>query len=106
MPRMYGYIAMDRSMRMQAGVSLVMAGILIVWTGITFRQPLPRPLPDNLGINYNGFCSIAVMPISLFSASVFRCRNFIGNACVKLKSKMLPWHSSLLPSDTAYLLQI
>ena len=50
-----------------------MAAILIIWTAITFRQPLPRPLPDNLGINYNGFSSIAVMPISLFSASVFRC---------------------------------
>ena len=50
-----------------------MAAILIIWTAVTFRQPLPRPLPDNLGINYNGFSSIAVMPISLFSASVFRC---------------------------------
>jgi len=57
---------------MQAGVSLIMAAILIIWTAVTFRQPLPRPLPDNLGINYNGLSAIAVMPISLFSASVFR----------------------------------
>ncbi len=58
---------------MQAAVSLLMAAILIIWTAVTFRQPLPRPLPDNLGINYNGLSAIAVMPISLFSASVFRC---------------------------------
>ena len=83
MPRMmYGYMTIDGSVRMQAGVSLVMAGILIIWTGITFRQPLPRPLPDNLGINYNGFCSIAVMPISLFSVSVFRCLAFAGTPCM------------------------
>ena len=49
-----------------------MAAILIIWTAVTFRQPLPRPLPDNLGINYLGLSSIAVMPISLFSSSVFR----------------------------------
>ena len=92
---------------MQAGVSLVMAGILIVWTGITFRQPLPRPLPDNLGINYNGFCSIAVMPISLFSASVFRCLAFAETPCIMhIKSKMLPWHSCLPPLDATDLLQI
>ncbi len=58
---------------MQAAVSLLMAAILIIWTAVTFRQPLPRPLPDNLAINYNGLSAIAVMPISLFSASVFRC---------------------------------
>ena len=58
---------------MQAAVSIAMAAILVVWTAVTFRQPLPRPLPDNLGINYNGLSAIAVMPISLFSASVFRC---------------------------------
>ena len=57
---------------MQAAVSLLMAAILIIWTAVTFRQPLPRPLPDNLAINYNGLSAIAVMPISLFSASVFR----------------------------------
>ena len=78
-------MTIDGGMRMQAGVSLVMAGILIVWTGITFRQPLPRPLPDNLGINYNGFCSIAVMPISLFSASVFRCLAFAETPCINGK---------------------
>lgn len=59
-------------MCMQAALSLILAAILIIWTAVTFREPLPRPLPDNLGINYNGLSSIAVMPISLFSASVFR----------------------------------
>ena len=88
-------------MRMQAGVSLVMAGILIIWTAITFRQPLPRPLPDNLGINYSGFCSIAVMPISLFSASVFRCLAF-----QEIMYMLEPWHSILLPIDAINLLQI
>lgn len=52
----------------------MLAAILIIWTGVTFRGPLPQPLPDNLAINYEGLSSIAVMPISLFSASVFRCR--------------------------------
>ena len=56
----------------QAGISLLMAAILVIWTAVTFRQPLPRPLPDNLGVNYSGLSSIAVMPISLFSASIFR----------------------------------
>lgn len=56
----------------QAGISLLMAAILVIWTAATFRQPLPTPLPDNLGINYSGLSSIAVMPISLFSASIFR----------------------------------
>ena len=49
-----------------------MAAILIVWTAATFRGPLPRPLPSNLGINYSGLSSIAVMPISRVSSSVFR----------------------------------
>lgn len=62
----------ERHLVLQAGVSLIMAAILIIWTAVTFRQPLPRPLPDNLGINYLGLSSIAVMPISLFSSSVFR----------------------------------
>ena len=57
---------------MQAGISLLMAAILVIWTAATFRRPLPRPLPDNLGVNYSGLSSIAVMPISLFSASIFR----------------------------------
>ena len=56
----------------QAGISLLMAAILVIWTAVTFRQPLPTPLPDNLGVNYSGLSSIAVMPISLFSASIFR----------------------------------
>lgn len=65
---------------MQAAVSLLMAAILVIWTAVTFRQPLPRPLPDNLGINYNGLSAIAVMPISLFSASVFRCAVYARRA--------------------------
>jgi hypothetical protein len=60
---------------MQAGISLLTAAILVIWTAVTFRGPLPRPLPASLGINYNGLSSIAVMPISLFSASVFRWKS-------------------------------
>ncbi|KAK9917023.1 hypothetical protein WJX75_000095 [Coccomyxa subellipsoidea] len=55
----------------QAALGLTLAAILIIWTAVTFRGPLPRPLPDNLAINNEGLSSIAVMPISLFSASVF-----------------------------------
>ncbi|CAL8463678.1 g3212 [Coccomyxa elongata] len=55
----------------QAALGLTLAAILIIWTAVTFRGPLPRPLPDNLAINEAGLSSIAVMPISLFSASVF-----------------------------------
>lgn len=57
----------------QAALGLTLAAILVIWTAVTFRGPLPRPLPDNLAINNEGLSSIAVMPISLFSASVFRC---------------------------------
>jgi hypothetical protein len=45
--------------------------ILVIYVAVDFRRPLP-PLPDYLGPdNYNGLSAIAVMPISLISATIF-----------------------------------
>lgn len=45
--------------------------ILVIYVAVDFRNPLP-PVPHYLGPgNYNGLSSIAVMPISLISATIF-----------------------------------
>jgi hypothetical protein len=55
----------------QALLSVVVVLILVLYVAIDFRRPLP-PLPDYLGPdNYNGLSAIAVMPISLISATIF-----------------------------------
>ncbi|KAK9811347.1 hypothetical protein WJX72_002216 [[Myrmecia] bisecta] len=56
----------------QAVLSVILLAVLFIFVAVTFRQPLPHPLPSYLGpSNYSGLSSIAVMPISLASSTVF-----------------------------------
>lgn len=57
----------------QAAIAVILILVMSIYVAVTFRADLPRPLPTELsGSNYNGLASIAVMPISLACASVFR----------------------------------
>jgi hypothetical protein len=62
--------------------------VLFIFVAVTFRAPLPRPLPPNLAVNFYGLSSIADMPISLFSSTVFseamwqRCWATVDKKCV------------------------
>ncbi|KAK9797380.1 hypothetical protein WJX73_007847 [Symbiochloris irregularis] len=58
--------------QIQAVLSVVLILVMCIFVAVTFRKELPSPLPSNLsGDNYYGFASIAVLPISLASASVY-----------------------------------
>ena len=48
--------------------------VTAIYVAVTYRGPVQRPLPNYLlGNNEVGLSSIAVMPISLCCATVFRC---------------------------------
>ena len=60
------------TLQVQAFASLAMVAVLFIFVAATFRAPLPKPLTSDLsGLNFYGYSSIADMPISLFSATVF-----------------------------------
>ena len=59
------------SAQVQAFTSLLMVLVLFIFVAATFRAPLPTPLPANLRPNFYGYSAIAVMPVSLVSATVF-----------------------------------
>ena len=59
-------------LQVQAFASLAMVLVLFIFVCATFRAPLPRPLPVELrASNFAGLSSIAVMPISLVSATIY-----------------------------------
>lgn len=65
-----------------------MVAVLFIFVAATFRAPLPKPMPNYLsGLNFYGYSSIASMPISLFSATVFseamwqRCWATVDKRC-------------------------
>ena len=77
-----------------------MVAVLFIFVAVTFRAPLPKPLPNYLsGLNFYGYSSIASMPISLFSATVFseamwqRCW-----ATVDKRSVSLPCRAAFHPA--------
>lgn len=57
--------------QVQAFAAIFMVLVLFIFVAATFRADLPRPLPKHLGVTFPGLSSIAVMPISLASATVF-----------------------------------
>mmetsp|Transcript_1562 Transcript_1562/g.4619 ORF Transcript_1562/g.4619 Transcript_1562/m.4619 type:complete len:552 (+) Transcript_1562:384-2039(+) len=57
--------------QIQAAAAIGMVIVLVIFVAVTFKAPLPRPLPDYLGVTFQGYSSIAVMPISLMCATVF-----------------------------------
>lgn len=57
--------------QVQALNSLLMVLVLFIFVAATFRAPLPTPLPANLRPNFYGYSAIAVMPVSLVSATIF-----------------------------------
>ena len=74
--------------QVQAFASLAMVAVLFIFVAATFRAPLPKPLPNYLsGLNFYGYSSLASMPISLFSATVFseamwqRCWATVDKKC-------------------------
>ena len=55
----------------QALTTVVVIIILFIYVCVTFREPL-GPLPEPLAWNnYYGLAAIAVMPVSLISATLF-----------------------------------
>ncbi len=76
------------TLQVQAFASLAMVAVLFIFVAATFRAPLPKPLTSDLsGLNFYGYSSIADMPISLFSATVFseamwqRCWATVDKRC-------------------------
>ncbi|GAX81943.1 hypothetical protein CEUSTIGMA_g9371.t1 [Chlamydomonas eustigma] len=72
--------------QVQAIITLLFIAILTIYVAVTFRAPLPHPLPNDLnmdmdpetgyiywplGVNKYGYSSIFSMPVSLFAATVF-----------------------------------
>ena len=85
------------TLQVQAFASLAMVAVLFIFVAATFRAPLPKPLTSDLsGLNFYGYSSIADMPISLFSATVFseamwqRCWATVDKRCAPLAVRWLP----------------
>ena len=58
----------------QGAAAVLFILVTAIYVAVTFRGPLPRPLPDYLlGNNEVGLSAIGIMPISLCAATVFRC---------------------------------
>lgn len=72
--------------QVQAVLSLTLIAVLTVYVAVTFRAPLPQPLPNDvnegvdpnsgyvswpLGVNWFGYSSIFSMPCSLLASNVF-----------------------------------
>jgi len=57
--------------QIQAAAAISMLIVLVIFVSVTFKAPLPKPLPSYLAATYTGYASIAVMPISLASSTVF-----------------------------------
>lgn len=57
--------------QIQAAAAICMLTVLVIFVAVTFEAPLPKPLPSYLAATYTGYASIAVMPISLASSTVF-----------------------------------
>eukprot|EP00850_Spirogloea_muscicola_P006407 SM000030S11416 [mRNA] locus=s30:496242:502221:- [translate_table: standard] len=55
----------------QALLSIVIFGLLLVYVGVTFDAPLDQPLGYLNWENYSGLSSIAVLPISLISSTIY-----------------------------------
>ena len=88
---MYTSRYIDATVQVQAFASLAMVAVLFIFVAATFRAPLPKPLTSDLsGLNFYGYSSIADMPISLFSATVFseamwqRCWATVDKRCAPL----------------------
>ena len=86
---MYGglYISIVTD-QVQAIATIVLVTILSIYVAVTFRAPLPKPLPNDkdgnigynpwtgyvsfpLGVNFFGYSAIFSMPVSLIAATVF-----------------------------------
>ena len=58
---------------------IILITILTIYVAVTFREPLPKPLPNDttyatgfpLGANKLGYGSIFSLPVSLMSATIF-----------------------------------
>jgi SSS family solute:Na+ symporter len=72
--------------QVQAIATILLVTILTIYVAVTFRAPLPKPLPNDpnfgynpwtgyvswpLGVNDNGYSAIFSMPVSLIAATVF-----------------------------------
>jgi Na+/proline symporter len=57
--------------QVQAGCAISIIVILVIWVAATFKAPLPKPMPSYLAATYTGYASIAVLPISLASSTIF-----------------------------------
>ena len=84
------------ALQVQAFASLAMVAVLFIFVAATFRAPLPKPLTSDLsGLNFYGYSSIADMPISLFSATVFseamwqRCWATVDKRCAPLSPRWM-----------------
>ena len=103
---------MTATVQVQAFASLAMVAVLFIFVAATFRAPLPKPLTSDLsGLNFYGYSSIADMPISLFSATVFseamwqRCWATVDKKCA-LPHFLAPapaLESCVIPHSTVYL---
>jgi len=57
--------------QLQAGLVLLLILIASTYLAFNFREPLHRPLPERLGVNYSGLSSIFSLPISLLSSACY-----------------------------------
>lgn len=58
-------------MQVQAACAISMILVLTIWVAVTFKAPLPKPMPSYLATPYVGYASIVTMPVSLMSSTVF-----------------------------------
>ncbi|KAM3573643.1 hypothetical protein VYU27_004376 [Nannochloropsis oceanica] len=58
--------------QLQAGLVLFLILIASTYLAVNFREPLHRPFPERLGVNYSGLSSIFSLPISLLSSACYQ----------------------------------
>jgi Na+/proline symporter len=58
--------------QLQAGLVLFLILIASTYLAVKFREPLHRPFPERLGVNYSGLSSIFSLPISLLSSACYQ----------------------------------
>eukprot|EP00879_Flechtneria_rotunda_P007009 GHRR01007358.1.p1 GENE.GHRR01007358.1~~GHRR01007358.1.p1 ORF type:complete len:441 (+),score=103.29 GHRR01007358.1:396-1718(+) len=68
----YGGLAVSIATDQVQGIaSVILVILLAVYVAVTYRQPIPSPLPAEFGPNLSGYISIFTLTVSLMSSTFF-----------------------------------
>eukprot|EP00878_Enallax_costatus_P021762 GHUV01023054.1.p1 GENE.GHUV01023054.1~~GHUV01023054.1.p1 ORF type:complete len:367 (+),score=79.14 GHUV01023054.1:307-1407(+) len=68
----YGGLAVSIATDQAQGIaSVILAALLVIYVAVTYRTPIPHPLPDGLGVTEAGWLAIFTLGSSLISSTMF-----------------------------------